>query len=90
MLAKVAMHMRASKTTLGFDPAALSTLDAVMTSNLVFERTAAMVKPPSKRPMVGENIRSSLPSVVRSTPSVTVRNGTKKLVTKSGIAWNAA
>lgn len=99
MLANVAMHIKVSKTTLGFDPAALRTLDAVMTSNLVLDRTAAMVKPPSKRPIVGENmtekmyllaslagILSSLPSVVRSTPSATVKKGTKKLVTNRGIA----
>jgi hypothetical protein len=99
MLANVAMHIRTSNTTLGLDPAALSTLEAVITSKRVLDKTAAMVKPPKRRPMVGENmtekmyllaslegIRSSVPSVVRRTPSVTVRNGTKKLVTNRGIA----
>lgn len=103
MLANVAMHIKVNKTTLGFDPAAFKTLEAVMTSSRVFDSTAAIVKPPSKRPIVGENmtekmyllaslagIRSSLPSVVRSTPSATVKNGTKKLVTNKGIAWERA
>ena len=100
MLANVAIHIKVSKTTLGLDPAALRTLEAVMTSSLVLERTAAIVKPPSKSPMVGENmtekmyllaslagILSSLPSVVRSTPSATVKKGTKKLVTNNGMAY---
>jgi hypothetical protein len=56
MLAKVATHMSTRRTTLGFDPAALRMRVAVMTSSLVLERTAAMVKPPMRSIMVGENI----------------------------------
>lgn len=93
------MHIRHSRTTLGFVPAAFSTLDAVMMSSLVFDRTAAMVKPPSKRPIVGENMTEKMylvaseagslvssPFVERMSRRTTVKNGTKKLVTKSGIA----
>lgn len=56
MLAKVATHIRTSKTTLGFSPAAFRIREAVMTSSLVLERTAAMVKPPINNMIVGENI----------------------------------
>jgi hypothetical protein len=42
--------------TLGFSPAAFRIREAVMTSNRVLERTAAMVKPPMRSMMVGENI----------------------------------
>jgi hypothetical protein len=56
MLANVATHMRTSRTTLGFSPAALRIREAVITSNLVFDRTAAMVKPPMSNIIVGENI----------------------------------
>jgi hypothetical protein len=95
----VAIHIKTSKTTLGFDPAAFKTREAVITSSRVLDKTAAIVNPPSKSPIVGENmtekiylvaslagIRASVPSVVRRTPRVTVRKGTKKLVTKRGIA----
>ena len=56
ILAKVATDMRTSKMTLGFSPAALRIRDAVMTSSRVFERTAAIVKPPIRSIIVGENI----------------------------------
>lgn len=56
MLANVATHMRTSRTTLGFDPAALRIRDAVMTSSRVLDKTAAIVKPPIRSMMVGENI----------------------------------
>lgn len=56
MLANVATHINTSKMTLGLEPAALRIRDAVMTSNRVFERTAAIVKPPIRSMIVGENI----------------------------------
>jgi hypothetical protein len=56
MLANVATHIRTRRTTLGFDPAALRIREAVMTSNLVLDRTAAIVNPPIRSMMVGENI----------------------------------
>jgi hypothetical protein len=56
MLANVATHMSTRRTTLGLVPAALRMREAVMTSRRVLERTAAMVKPPMRSMMVGENI----------------------------------
>jgi hypothetical protein len=56
MLANVATHINTSKMTLGLEPAALRIREAVMTSNRVFERTAAIVKPPIRSMIVGENI----------------------------------
>jgi hypothetical protein len=56
MLANVATHINTSKMTLGLEPAALRIREAVMTSNRVFERTAAIVNPPIRSMIVGENI----------------------------------
>ena len=56
MLANVATHMRTSRITLGFSPAAFRMREAVMTSRRVFERTAAIVNPPMSSIIVGENI----------------------------------
>lgn len=56
MLANVATNIKTRSTTLGFDPAAFKMRVAVMTSSLVFDRTAAMVKPPIRSMIVGENI----------------------------------
>ena len=54
--AKVATNINTSNTTLGRLPAALRIRVAVMTSRRVLESTAAMVKPPIRSMIVGENI----------------------------------
>lgn len=56
MLANVATNINTSITTLGLVPAAFSIRVTVMTSSLVLDRTAAMVKPPIRSMMDGENI----------------------------------
>jgi hypothetical protein len=56
ILANVATNMSTSKTTLGRVPAAFKIRVAVMTSRRVFDNTAAMVKPPIRSMIVGENI----------------------------------
>lgn len=99
ILANVATDINTSRTTLGFEPAAFKIRVAVMTSSRVFESTAAIVKPPIRSIMVGENIwekmylvasaalsLSSSPSDERRTRRVTVKKGTARDVTNKGIA----
>jgi hypothetical protein len=56
ILANVATHINTKSTTLGLVPAALRILVAVMTSSRVLDSTAAMVNPPIRSIIVGENI----------------------------------
>ena len=60
MLAKHATPMTASSTTLGRVPAKLSTRVINIRSMLVFERAAAIVKPPMRSMLVGENITENV------------------------------
>jgi hypothetical protein len=52
----VATNIKHRRTALGFDPAAFRTRVAVITSKRVLLSTAAMVKPPIRSMIVGENI----------------------------------
>jgi hypothetical protein len=60
MLAKHATPMTARSTTLGRVPAKLSTRVINARSMFVFERAAAIVKPPMRSMIVGENITENV------------------------------
>jgi hypothetical protein len=60
MLAKQATPMTASSTTLGRVPAKLSTRVINTRSMFVFESAAAIVKPPMRSMIVGENITENV------------------------------
>ena len=99
MLANIATNMLVTSTTFGFVPALLRTKVAIIFAILYFERAAAMVKPPSRSMMTGVHMAAKTycaagfeskrrcVSSFRTTCKITARKGTRREVTKSGIAW---
>jgi hypothetical protein len=91
--------MLVTKTVLGLVPALLRTKVAIIFAMLYFDNAAAMVKPPSNSMMTGVHIAANTYVAAvfessrlcgfwseRHTRSITARNGTKRDVTKRGMA----
>jgi hypothetical protein len=100
ILANMATNMFTSSTVRGFVPALLRTRVAIIFAMLYFDSAAAMVKPPRRSMMTGVHIALKTYEAAaldsrrlwgtvseRTTLRVTARKGTRREVTKRGIAW---
>jgi hypothetical protein len=100
ILANMATNMFTSSTVLGFVPALLRTRVAIIFAMLYFDSAAAMVKPPSSSIITGVHMAEKTyeaacfdsrrlwgATSLRTTLRVTARKGTRRDVTKSGIAY---
>jgi hypothetical protein len=98
MLANVATNMVVRRTVRGLVPALLRTNVAILFAILYFDNAAAIVKPPKSNIITGVHIAEKMYEVAAlesnrclvvsdfGTRSNTTRKGTRREVTKSGIA----
>ena len=85
MLAKHATPMTASSTTLGRVPAKLSTRVTKTRSMFVFESAAAIVKPPMRSMIVGENITENVQLRVYKHRTSSHKQGYTRRVAAAGL-----